>query len=191
MPPYRLPTWQSLSLRLIDRGKVFLRRAGTVILAVSIVLWILAQFTALARQDAGNREQHAGMVGQDDRAGYQAARVQLENRHRTDYLAGGPRGNCRDPRHYLRDRETTELGGLQKALQHDLTPGGAVALLVFFAFAMQCFSTIAVVSPGDRRVELADLSIQLYAGPGVRRFAGWPIALRIFSFTSSSNEPPL
>ena len=35
-----------------------------------------------------------------------------------------------------------ELGN---ALHHDLTPGGAVALLVFFAFAMQCISTIAVV----------------------------------------------
>jgi len=35
--------------------------------------------------------------------------------------------------------------GLQRALQHDLTPGGAVALLVFFAFAMQCASTVAVV----------------------------------------------
>ena len=30
-------------------------------------------------------------------------------------------------------------------MHHDLTPGGAVALLVFFAFAMQCMSTIAVV----------------------------------------------
>ena len=35
--------------------------------------------------------------------------------------------------------------GLQKALRHDLNPAGAVALLVFFAFAMQCMSTIAVV----------------------------------------------
>jgi ferrous iron transport protein B len=35
--------------------------------------------------------------------------------------------------------------GLQQALRHDLTPGGAVALLVFFAFAMQCVSTLAVV----------------------------------------------
>ena len=35
--------------------------------------------------------------------------------------------------------------GLQKALQRDLAPGGAVALLVFFAFAMQCMSTLAVV----------------------------------------------
>jgi len=34
---------------------------------------------------------------------------------------------------------------LQKALQHDLTPAGAIALLVFFAFAMQCTSTLAVV----------------------------------------------
>ena len=35
--------------------------------------------------------------------------------------------------------------GLQQAMQNELTPGGAFALLVFFAFAMQCMSTIAVV----------------------------------------------
>ncbi|HEX9164693.1 MAG TPA: nucleoside recognition domain-containing protein, partial [Gemmatimonadales bacterium] len=35
--------------------------------------------------------------------------------------------------------------GLQAALRQNLTPGGAAALLVFFAFAMQCVSTIAVV----------------------------------------------
>ena len=40
---------------------------------------------------------------------------------------------------------TAQSQGLQQALQNELTPGGAVALLVFFAFAMQCMSTIAVV----------------------------------------------
>ena len=40
---------------------------------------------------------------------------------------------------------TTQSMGLQAALRHDLTPGGAAALLVFFAFAMQCMSTVAVV----------------------------------------------
>ena len=35
--------------------------------------------------------------------------------------------------------------GLQAALRSDLTMGGAVALLIFFAFAMQCLSTSAVV----------------------------------------------
>ena len=42
------------------------------------------------------------------------------------------------------DPESQKLG-LQSALHQDLTPGGAFALLVFFAFAMQCISTIAVV----------------------------------------------
>jgi ferrous iron transport protein B len=45
---------------------------------------------------------------------------------------------------YGMDAESHSLD-LQKALQHDLTLGGAVALLIFFAFAMQCISTIAVV----------------------------------------------
>ena len=34
---------------------------------------------------------------------------------------------------------------LQNALRRELTPAGAMALLVFFAFAMQCASTLAVV----------------------------------------------
>ena len=35
--------------------------------------------------------------------------------------------------------------GLQAALRHDMTLAGAIALVVFFAFAMQCTSTLAVV----------------------------------------------
>ena len=40
---------------------------------------------------------------------------------------------------------TTHSVGLQAALRHDMTLGGAIALVVFFAFAMQCTSTLAVV----------------------------------------------
>jgi ferrous iron transport protein B len=42
------------------------------------------------------------------------------------------------------DAESNEID-LQAALRRDLSTAGAVALLVFFAFAMQCMSTIAVV----------------------------------------------
>ncbi|HEY1216942.1 MAG TPA: ferrous iron transporter B, partial [Bryobacteraceae bacterium] len=35
--------------------------------------------------------------------------------------------------------------GLQRAVHQDLSTAGAIALLIFFAFAMQCFSTIAIV----------------------------------------------
>src|SRR5580704_16072694 len=41
MPPYRWPTVSSLGLRLIDRSKVFLRRAGTWILGVAVIIWAL------------------------------------------------------------------------------------------------------------------------------------------------------
>ena len=46
MPPYRWPTVRSLGLRLVDRSKVFLRRAGTVILAVAVIVWVLAHLPA-------------------------------------------------------------------------------------------------------------------------------------------------
>ena len=44
MPPYRWPTLRSLGLRLVDRGKAFLYRAGTVIMLVSLLLWACTNF---------------------------------------------------------------------------------------------------------------------------------------------------
>lgn len=44
LPPYRLPSLGSLLIKLADRGKTFLVRAGTVIFAVSVVIWALAYF---------------------------------------------------------------------------------------------------------------------------------------------------
>jgi len=66
------------------------------------------------------------------------------------------------------DPDSNRLG-LQQALQHDLTPGGAFALLVFFAFAMQCISTIAVVrrETGGWKwpvVQFTYMSAMAYAG---------------------------
>jgi len=42
LPPYRVPSWRSTLITVRDRSVLFLRKAGTVILAVSIVLWFLA-----------------------------------------------------------------------------------------------------------------------------------------------------
>ncbi len=40
LPPYRLPTLRSLLLHMWDKGKVYLQKAGTIILATSIILYI-------------------------------------------------------------------------------------------------------------------------------------------------------
>ena len=146
MPPYRWPTLQSLGLRLIDRSKVFLRRAGTVILGVAVVLWVLSH---LPLKDGKPPDQiadsFAGMIGHTIEPvikplGFNwkigiglissiAAREVIVGTLGTIYGMEG----------------SAQSEGLQKALQNELSMGGAVALLIFFAFAMQCMSTVAVV----------------------------------------------
>ena len=44
MPPYRWPSLSSLGMRVLDRGKAFLYRAGTVIMLVSLLLWAATNF---------------------------------------------------------------------------------------------------------------------------------------------------
>jgi ferrous iron transport protein B len=44
LPPYRLPRFRDVLIQMWERGFVFIKRAGTVILALSIVLWFLANY---------------------------------------------------------------------------------------------------------------------------------------------------
>jgi len=51
LPPYRLPTWKGIWMHMWDRGGAYLKKAGTVILAISIVLWALTTFPRLEGVD--------------------------------------------------------------------------------------------------------------------------------------------
>lgn len=44
MPPYRLPQLRSVAVKLLARVRIFLKRAGTMIFAVALVIWALASF---------------------------------------------------------------------------------------------------------------------------------------------------
>ncbi len=145
MPPYRVPGLQSLALRLLDRAKIFLRRAGTIILCTAIVLWFLASLPLRNGEAPPIAESVIGTVGRTiepviEPLGFDwkigiglitslAAREVIVGTLGTIYGMEAEEGS--------RD--------LQEALKADLDLGGAVALLVFFAFAMQCMSTVAVV----------------------------------------------
>ncbi len=52
MPPYRVPNWRSIAVRLQQRAWAFLGRAGTVIFAVSVLLWV-ATHVPVAERRAG------------------------------------------------------------------------------------------------------------------------------------------
>jgi ferrous iron transport protein B len=145
LPEYRLPTWQSIALRLIDRSRVFLRQAGTVILAVSLLVWILTHLplqhghspaleqSAIARLGHGI-EPLIRPLGFNWKIG-----VGLLTSVIAREVIVGTLGTI-----YGVDPATQSMS-LQNALQQDLSFSGAMALLVFFAFAMQCTSTLAVV----------------------------------------------
>src|SRR5438105_8588786 len=47
LPPYRLPLLSNVAHAMYERAGLFLKRAGTVILAISILLWALATFPRL------------------------------------------------------------------------------------------------------------------------------------------------
>src|SRR5579872_864492 len=141
LPQYRLPTVRSLSLRLVDRGKVFLRQAGTVILAVTLVLWVLSHVpfhatleTSLIGRLGQFIEPAIRPLGFNWKIG-----IGLLTSVVAREVIVGTLGTL-----YGADPATQSLG-LQAALRHDLTLGGAMALVIFFAFAMQCTSTLAIV----------------------------------------------
>ena len=145
MPPYRMPTLRSLGLRLLDRSKVFLHRAGTVILLVAVVLWIFAHLPLEHGKTPPLDHSYAADVGKaiepvikplgfDWKIG-----IGLISSLAAREVIVGTLGTI----YGIEGDEPTQ--GLQKAVHQDLTTPGAIALLIFFAFAMQCFSTIAIV----------------------------------------------
>jgi ferrous iron transport protein B len=146
MPPYRLPTLQSLGLRLYDRSRIFLRRAGTVILATTIILWCLASVPLNDGNPPAIGESLAGTIGRAIEPivaplGFNwKIGIGLITSLAAREVIVGTLGTI-----YGMENADEGTRSLQQALQQDLTFGGAVALLIFFAFALQCMSTVAIV----------------------------------------------
>jgi ferrous iron transport protein B len=150
LPQYRRPTLRSLVLRLIDRANIFLRQAGTVILSVTLALWVLAHVpiahTASGASTAPELAQ--SLIG---RLGHFIEPViaplgfnwKIGIGLLSSVLAREVMVSTMGTL-YGADPETQSLN-LQAALHHDMTLGGALALMIFFAFAMQCTSTMAIV----------------------------------------------
>ena len=178
LPSYRLPSARSIGLRLLDRSKIFLRRAGSIIFAVAIVLWVLTQFP---RTDAGPpliEDSALGRIGQtiepaieplgfDWRIG-----VGLVTSLAAREVIVGTLGTI-----YGVEDATDDSITLQETLRRDLTLPAAIGLLVFFAFALQCMSTVAVMrrETGGWKWPILQFSYMLFLA-----YSGAFIAVRIF-----------
>ena len=147
LPPYRLPSLQTLGLRLLDRGRIFLTRVGKIIFTVTIILWFLTQFPRTEFGAPQDIEQSAlGQIGHviepviaplgfDWRIG-----IGLVTSLAAREVIVGTLGTI-----YGIETADEESLDLQSALQESLSFPAAMGLLVFFAFALQCMSTVATV----------------------------------------------
>ncbi|MCB9554970.1 MAG: ferrous iron transport protein B [Deltaproteobacteria bacterium] len=74
LPPYRRPTLRQLSHKVSERAWLYLKKAGTVILAISIVMWFISSFPAQLPQ----RPAQESSIAQSGRQ-HQLARDRLAN----------------------------------------------------------------------------------------------------------------
>lgn len=146
LPPYRLPSMRSVLYRLWDRSKIFLKRAGTIIFAVTVVLWGLTQ---VPRIDGGPPTVEQSLLGQmgkvvepaiaplgfDWRVG-----VGIVSSLAAREVIVGSLGTI-----YGVEDAGEESFELQEALQGAMSTEAAVALLIFYVFALMCMSTTAVM----------------------------------------------
>jgi ferrous iron transport protein B len=157
LPPYRMPGLRDVSFQMLERAWLFLRRAGTVILGISIVLWYLAAYPKapdgatpqqqLAQSFAG-RAGHAlepaiKPLGFDWQIG-----IGLISSFAAREVFVSTMGVV-----FNAESEDEDTAPLRQALLAAKWPDGRTlftplvcfTLMIFYVFAMQCVSTVAIV----------------------------------------------
>jgi len=147
LPKYQLPTVKDLALGLWQRAWIFLRRAGTIIFTVTVVLWLMLNFP---RAGEGQNQVDASFAGKV--ASGLAVVVEPIGFNRDMALALIPAMAAREVA--VSSLATTyavgteDEGAAAQALGDQLrsrwTLPMALAFLAWFVFAPQCMSTIAV-----------------------------------------------
>jgi len=170
LPDYKMPRLRSILLGLYTRAMMFLKRAGTTIFSMMVLIWFLGLVPASAggRRRTRDRLQPRRHPRQMAGAGAGAGRFQLADRRRA-HSRHGRAGSCRCfSRHGLcieGGKEAAEQIG--QALAGKWSLATALALLAWYVFAPQCASTLAVIPPRDRRLALHVHHLLLHAGIGL------------------------
>jgi len=69
LPPYRMPNFKTVFLNVFQQAEMFLKRAGTVILAISMILWALAYFPrSVEQQSAVSSQQTESEINSEQRS---------------------------------------------------------------------------------------------------------------------------
>lgn len=149
LPTYKIPAWRNVFYGLRERCWIFVRRAGTVILSITIILWFLASYpkAPLGASEPPINYSYAGKIGHlieplikplgfDWRIGVAfvpgfAAREVMVSALATVYAIEG------------KDEEATS-SALSDVLKSQWSVATAISLMIWYILACQCLSTLAV-----------------------------------------------
>jgi ferrous iron transport protein B len=158
LPPYRAPVLRGIVQRMWERAVIFIRRAGTVILALSIILWALLHYPKPATPEPTPSEVLAhsigGRMGQAIEpviiplgydwkigiglvASFAAREVFVSTMGQIYNIEDADEEN-EDLRTQMRDERRADGTPV-------FTPLVCLSIMVFYVLAMQCISTVAIV----------------------------------------------
>lgn len=153
-PPYRLPQWRNLLVRSVMRMQDFIQTAGTIILAISIVLWALASFprsqatpgiTVAEYRRQQLEQSYAAQLGR-------AVAPLFAPMHFDWQVTLGIISSFAARETFISVMGQLTMAGddpnnsnLRAALRNQMEPAVAFAVIAFYMFALQCMSTLAVL----------------------------------------------
>ena len=166
LPPYKMPAPRNVLVTMWDRGSEFLKRAGTTIFALSIVLWFALNYpkpSQSALDALPNNDARSALIAQHSVAGVVGHAVEpLIKPIGFNWKIGiGLIGAMTAREVFVSTMGTVYSVGdademskpLRQKMGEDRWPDGrpvwttlsAISILVYFVIAMQCMSTLAVV----------------------------------------------
>lgn len=166
LPPYRMPTWTMIAGRMVERSSVYLRKAGTVILGISILLWGLTSYPQpseyqvdreLAAGASYTAEQADGMRAAEALRHSVAGRIGLALEPVFAPLGYDWRivtaslGAFAAKEVFVSQMsivyalgEDGDVGNLGQRLQADYSPLVGVSLILFLLVGTPCMATVAI-----------------------------------------------
>lgn len=142
LPPYRIPKLKNLLLVMKNKAMIFLRKAGGIILVVSIVIWALVTFPQ--KEVPSIEHSYAAEIGRVFEPAFRP--LGFDWRITTALIPSiGAREVVVSALSMVLSVEGDNEEGMANALVQHFGLGSLVALLIWFVFAPQCISTFAVL----------------------------------------------
>lgn len=154
LPPYRFPSFKSVGTTMVNRAKIFLKSAGTVILVFSIGLWALSEFPRAEVPEGASAIEAESLQLEQSALGHIGKAVQpvFEPLGFDWKVTIGILGSFAAREVFVSvmgqvySTDVTESDARLRDILRSVIPlPAALAILAFYVYALQCMSTIAVM----------------------------------------------